>query len=380
MRQYLNWKSALVLAALVIVAASLSYTSRLANDLAAEEQKNMQQISEALRAMANINSDKDIGFDLALNLVKGNTSIPFIWATDDGAILDFKNIDTSGIKDVKAFLRKKIAVFSGERTPILVELAGERQFVYYGESSLLRQLRYFPYIQLAIIIVFLLVVIVAIIAAQRSIQNQVWLGLSKETAHQLGTPLMALDGWLEILREQECNQEAVSEMEKDLARLRLIAERFSKVGSEPQLEEENVVTRLQQMADYMRRRAPSSVQIEVHSNRAEVPAEISGPLFDWVIENLIRNALDAMKGPGRIDIDVSDTGYTVIIDVRDTGKGIPRHLLRKIFTPGFTTKKRGWGLGLSLSRRIIREYHHGSIFVRSTEPGKGTTFRIVLKR
>jgi signal transduction histidine kinase len=380
MRQYLNWKSALVLAALLIVAASLSYTSRLANNLAHEEQKNMLQVSEALRAMANINSDKDIGFDLALNLVKGNTSIPFIWASDDGVILDFKNIDTTGVKDVKAFLRKKIAVFSEQRTPILVDLAGERQFVYYGESSLLRQLRYFPYIQLAIILVFLMVVVVAIVAAQRSIQNRVWLGLSKETAHQLGTPLMALDGWLEILREHEGNRDAVSEMEKDLARLRLIAERFSKVGSEPQLEEENVVVRLRQMADYMRRRAPSSVQIELHSPQEVVPAEISGPLFDWVIENLIRNALDAMKGPGRIDIDVSDTGYAVVIDVRDTGKGIPRHLLRKIFTPGFTTKKRGWGLGLSLSRRIVKEYHHGSIFVRSSEPGKGTTFRIILKR
>ncbi len=380
MRQYLNWKSALVFAALLIVSASLIYTSRLANNLAHEEQKNMQQISEALRNLASPSTDEDLGFDLALNLVKGNTSIPFILATDQGVILDFKNIDTTGVRDVQAFLHKKIVAFTEERAPILVELSGSQQYVYYGESNLLRQLRLFPYVQLAIIVVFLLVVVIAIVAAQRAIQNRVWLGLSKETAHQLGTPLMALDGWIEILREQECNREAVSEMEKDLGRLRLIAERFSKVGSEPQLATENINTRLHQMADYMRRRAASGVQIEVHSSRDPVLANISAPLFDWVIENLIRNALDAMKGPGRIDIDIQDTDKAVIIDVRDTGKGIPRHLIRKVFMPGFTTKQRGWGLGLSLSRRIIREYHHGAIFVRNSEPGKGTTFRIILKR
>ncbi|MBS1630419.1 MAG: HAMP domain-containing histidine kinase [Bacteroidetes bacterium] len=380
MRQYLNWKTGLVLAALVIVAASLSYTSRLANNLAAQEQKNMQQISEALRTMANVRSDQDKGFDLALNLVKSNSSIPFIWASEDGQILDYKNIDTSGIRDVPSFLKKKMKAYGEERTPILVELTGSNQYVYYGESSLLRQLRYFPYIQLAIILLFLVVVVIAIIAAQRSIQNRVWLGLSKETAHQLGTPLMALEGWVEILREQECNQEAVQEMNKDLARLRLIAERFSKVGSEPQLAVENVVFRLQQMAEYMRRRAPNSVQIRVQSELQDIPVAISGPLFDWVIENLIRNALDAMKGPGRIEIRVMAQEHSVEIDLSDTGKGIPRHQLRKIFQPGFTTKKRGWGLGLSLSRRIIREYHHGSLFVRSSEPGQGTTFRIILKR
>jgi signal transduction histidine kinase len=217
-------------------------------------------------------------------------------------------------------------------------------------------------------------------AAQRSIQNQVWLGLSKETAHQLGTPLMALDGWMEILREHDCNQEAVAEMEKDLSRLKLIAERFSKVGSEPQLKDENLVDRLGQMVDYMQKRAPSKVKIELHSKEDDVPVRISAPLFDWVVENLIRNALDAMKGAGRIDIYVTDLHHQVLIDVVDTGKGIARHQIRKVFTPGFTTKKRGWGLGLSLSRRIINDYHNGSIFVKNSEVGKGTTFRIILKR
>jgi signal transduction histidine kinase len=378
MRQYLNWKTYLVVIALAIVGASLYYTSRLANALALEEQKNVQQIGEGMRVMATSKSNQD--YTLAFNLINQNTSIPFILATADNTIIDYKNIDTSGIKDVPAYLKKKIARFRSERVPVTVEVVGTLQYVYYGESVLLRQLRYFPYIQLTIIVLFLVVVVIAIMAAQRSIQNQVWLGLSKETAHQLGTPLMALDGWMEILREQEANREAVAEMEKDLSRLKLIAERFSKVGSEPQLSDENLVERLRQMVDYMQKRAPSRVSIELHAAEADVPVRISGPLFDWVVENLIRNALDAMKGSGRIDVYVTDLHHQVLIDVTDTGKGIPRHQLRKVFTPGFTTKKRGWGLGLSLSRRIIKEYHNGSIFVKSSEVGKGTTFRIVLKR
>jgi two-component sensor histidine kinase len=379
MRQYLNWKSYLVLIALSIVGASLYYTSRLANALAQEEQKNARQIGEGLRVLANPESSNQ-DLNLALSLIDQNTSIPFVLVSDGNTILSHRNIDTTDVKDVPALMKKKLQEFRGQRDSIKVEAGGITQYVYYGESVLLKQLRYFPYIQLTIIVLFLLVVVIAIMAAQRSIQNQVWLGLSKETAHQLGTPLMALDGWMEILRDQECNTEAVAEMEKDLARLKLIAERFSKVGSEPQLKDENLVERLAQMVDYMQKRAPSKVKIELHSKEDDVPVRISAPLFDWVVENLIRNALDAMKGSGRIDIYVTDLHHQVLIDVTDTGKGIARHQIRKVFTPGFTTKKRGWGLGLSLSRRIINDYHHGSIFVKSSEVGKGTTFRIVLKR
>lgn len=377
MRQYLNWKSYLVVVALAIVGASLYYTSRLANSLAQQEQKNARQISEAMRILVT-QPEQDPG--LALNLINQNTSIPFIWTSAEDTILDYKNIDTTGVQDVPDLLKKKILEFRSQHTPMTVEVVGTRQFVYYGDSVLLKQLRYYPYIQLTIILLFLLVVVIAISAAQRSIQNQVWLGLSKETAHQLGTPLMALTGWMELLRMHDCNTEAVAEMEKDLERLKLIAERFSKVGSEPQLKEENLIERLQQMVDYMQKRAPSKVIISLRSKEADVPVRISGPLFDWVIENLIRNALDAMNGAGRIDIQVTDNHHQVTIDVSDTGKGIARHQIRKVFTPGFTTKKRGWGLGLSLSRRIIRQYHHGLLSVKNSEIGKGTTFRIVLKR
>lgn len=379
MRQYLNWKSSLVFIALAIVGASLYYTSRLANALALEEQKNARQISEGLRILANPeSSEQDV--NLALSLIDQNTSIPFLLVTGKDTILSHKNIDTSGVKDVPVYLKKKLNEYQHYRQPITVDAGGITQYVYYGESSLLKQLRYFPYVQLTIIVLFLVVVVIAIMAAQRSIQNQVWLGLSKETAHQLGTPLMALTGWLELLNEQDCNREAVAEMEKDLSRLKLIAERFSKVGSEPQLKEENLVERLEQMVDYMQKRAPSKVKISLHTSDADVPVHISAPLFDWVVENLIRNALDAMNGAGRIDITITDQHHQVYIDVSDTGKGIPRHQIRKVFTPGFTTKKRGWGLGLSLARRIIREYHNSSIFVKNSELGKGTTFRIVLKR
>jgi signal transduction histidine kinase len=223
-------------------------------------------------------------------------------------------------------------------------------------------------------------VLVALTSAHRSIQNQVWVGLSKETAHQLGTPLSSIEAWLELLNDRPENEEAVTEMKKDLDRLKLVADRFGKVGSIPKLEEEDLVARLRSMVEYMQKRAPNKVSITMQTNRDEIPLLLSGPLFDWVIENLMRNALDAMAGKGSIDVRVHDHPQQVWIDVCDSGKGIPKHLVKKIFSPGFTTKKRGWGLGLSLSRRIIEKYHHGSLFVKNSEVGKGTIFRIILRR
>jgi signal transduction histidine kinase len=235
-------------------------------------------------------------------------------------------------------------------------------------------------VQLAIIFLFLIVVLIALSSAHRSIQNQVWVGLSKETAHQLGTPLSSIEGWLEILKEDNNNTDALNEMQKDLDRLKLVADRFGKVGSAPVLEEEDIRHRLRNMVDYMQKRAPAKVSISINEMDKEIPVNISGPLLDWVVENLMRNALDAMEGKGNIHVSVEDTPQQVRIDISDTGKGIPRHQVKKIFNPGFTTKKRGWGLGLSLSKRIIEKYHHGSLVVKSTEVGKGTTFRIILRR
>jgi signal transduction histidine kinase len=211
-------------------------------------------------------------------------------------------------------------------------------------------------------------------------QNQVWVGLTKETAHQLGTPLTSMEGWLELLSENEANSEAVTEMRNDLNRLKLVADRFGKVGSDPELKEEDLIEHVQNMVDYMQKRSPAKVSIIYISNEEDVPVYINGPLFDWVLENLMRNALDAMEAEGKITIEVLNEPQAVKINVTDTGKGIPKHIINKIFSPGFSTKKRGWGLGLSLARRIIEKYHHGSLYVKSSELGKGTTFRIVLRR
>ena len=233
---------------------------------------------------------------------------------------------------------------------------------------------------LVVILLFLAVILFAITTANRSLQNQVWVGLSKETAHQLGTPLTSMEGWLELLSEDEEHKETVAEMRNDLNRLKLVADRFGKVGSDPELQEEDLMVRIRNMVDYMQKRAPNKVTISYKTNEEEIPVYINGPLFDWVLENLMRNALDALDGVGKIEIEVTNEPQAVKINVCDNGKGIPKHLIKKVFTPGFTTKKRGWGLGLSLARRIITKYHHGSLYVKSSEVGKGTTFRIILRR
>ncbi len=378
MRQYLNWKTYLAIVALFIVGASLYYTSQLAGKLAGEEKKKVEELAGALKTLIKSNNVQETA--LASNIIAQNTTIPLIILDDKGQIFDFRNIDTLHVVNRHTVVKEKLEEFKHDHPPIVADYGTGKNYVYYGESYLLTQLRYFPYVQLAIIILFLVVVLFALSVANRSLQNQVWVGLSKETAHQLGTPLSSIEAWLELLRDSDANHDAVTEMQKDLDRLKLVAERFSKVGSAPQLEEQDLIARLQDIVAYMQRRSPSKVIITLHSQLRELPVNISGPLFDWVMENLIRNALDAMGGTGTIDITVVNHQQQVWIDVADNGKGIPGHQLKKVFTPGFTTKKRGWGLGLSLSRRIIEKYHHGSIYVRQSELGKGTTFRIILRK
>ncbi len=378
MRQYINWKTYLVLIALGIVTASLYYTNQLAQKLAEEERKKVEQLAMSLKTLTTATNDDELTF--AQTFVAQNTTIPVIITNEQDEIIDSKNIDTNRVRDFEKHLQKKLAEFKSMHEPIVADFVIGKSFIYYGQSHILTQLRYYPYVQLAIIFLFLVVVLVALSAAHRSLQNQVWVGLSKETAHQLGTPLSSIEAWLELLREQEGNEEAVLEMKKDLDRLKLVADRFSKVGSEPQLEEENVMTRITEMVRYMEKRAPKKVKFSLETNEEEIIVYICGPLFDWVLENLLRNALDAMDGKGTIAVKVVNHPHHVWIDVCDSGKGIPKHQVKKIFSPGFTTKKRGWGLGLSLSRRIIESYHHGSLYVKHSELGKGTIFRIVLRR
>ncbi len=364
---------------MLIVTASIYFTNQLAHKLADEEKKKVEQVVEAIKTSTKSANGQEV--NLATSIVSQNTTIPLIITNEKGDILDFNNIDTSQArKNVKKFIASKLEEFEGMHPPIISDFGSGKSYIYYGESYLLIELRYFPYVQLATVFLFLMVVLIALSSAHRSLQNQVWVGLSKETAHQLGTPLSSIEAWMEMLREENNNSETVTELQKDIDRLKLVADRFSKVGSIPKLEEEDVVKRLKDMVDYMQKRSPQKVNISLKSSANEINVNISGSLFDWVIENLVRNALDALAGQGKIEVDISDHVQQVWIDISDTGKGIPKHQLKKIFNPGFTTKKRGWGLGLSLSKRIIEKYHHGSLFVKQSEVGKGTTFRIILRR
>ncbi len=376
--QFFNWRTYLVFAALLIVAASLLYTSQLASKLAIEERKKVALFAEGIKSIATAKNDEEITF--ATNIITQDSTIPRIITDEAGNIQDIKAIDTVGIKNVGQFLKGKINEYKQLNTPIVVQYGFGNVLIYYGESYLLTRLRYFPYAQLAIIALFLVVVVISIGTANRSIQNQVWVGLSKETAHQLGTPISSIEGWMEIIREELPNNDHVAEMQKDVDRLKLVADRFSKVGSEPKLEVENLVPHLAEMVNYMQKRAPGKVYISFETSKSIIEANISGAIFDWVIENLIRNALDAMEGTGTIEVKIKDRDADVIIDIADNGKGIPKHQLKKVFLPGFSTKKRGWGLGLSLSKRIIEQYHHGSLSIKYSEVQKGTTFRIVLDK
>ncbi|XZF12695.1 sensor histidine kinase [Chitinophagaceae bacterium MMS25-I14] len=377
MRQYFNWKTYLIFIALLLVAASLVYTNQLAGKLAKEERKKVEQLVRGIKTSYDAAPNVELTF--ISTFVEENTTIPLI-ITDEKKLPQYsKNIDSTDVKNMTDLLRKKMKEYEAVHAPILIDYGIGKSYIFYGESYLLTQLKYFPYVQLVIIVLFLVVILIALSSAHRSIQNQVWVGLSKETAHQLGTPLSAIEGWLELLKYDNINNEAVNEMGKDLDRLKLVADRFSKVGSAPQMEEENLLPRLENMVAYMQKRAPHKIKISLDAPETEIPVYISGPLFDWVVENLMRNALDAMAGEGSIIVHVTNHPHHVWIDIQDTGKGIPKHQIKKVFNPGFTTKKRGWGLGLSLSKRIIEKYHHGSLIVKHSEVGKGTTFRIILR-
>ncbi len=384
MRKYLHWKSYLVVFALAIVGFALYYFNQVAKDMEVEEKKKVAVLVEAIRTVWGTPTEAQTQITFASKVIAENTTIPLIITDEDGVIVDKTNLDSLRIAEDPEYLNRKYEEFKRLHAPIVYDYSTPgmtgKGYLVYGDSTLLNRLRYYPLLILAIIVFFLLIVVIAISNAQRSIQNQVWVGMSKETAHQLGTPLSSIVAWMELLKENEQNREWVEEMEKDVSRLQLIADRFSKIGSVPLLKEENLVSRLQSMVEYMRMRKPKKVTIDFEHEEEDVQVLLSGPLFDWVIENLMRNALDAMEGEGRILIKLDNQPRVVTIDLSDTGKGIPKNNFKKVFAPGFSTKQRGWGLGLSLARRIIQKYHNGSIFVKSSEPGKGTTFRIQFRR
>lgn len=377
-KRFLNWRTYAILFGLVILAVSFYFINLVTKGMEATELEKVQTYIEGIKQLSIPDANTDANF--AMYIVGKNKEIPVIMVDEFGGV-DYVNLDDKRVQTDTNYISSKIEEFKKANRFFVTDIKFAKQYIYYGNSPMLEKLKYYPVLQMAVISVFVLIVLIAVFNAQKSIQNQVWVGMSKETAHQMGTPLSSIVGWMEILKDNEDNKEYVEEMERDVKRLQLVADRFSKIGSVPALEEENLVPRLAAMASYMQTRAPKKVTVTFDSNGADDASYlVSGPLFDWVIENLIRNALDAIEGEGAIKINMTNTTRQIVIDVCDTGKGIPKTSFKKVFDPGYSTKKRGWGLGLSLAKRIIQEYHHGQIFVKQSEIGKGTTFRIVMTR
>ncbi|NLR61340.1 HAMP domain-containing histidine kinase [Chitinophaga polysaccharea] len=380
-KQFIGWKFVLTSVAVLIIGTTIWFVSNLSKNIQDEERKKVATWVEANREL--LRTETDANLNLAIDIVTNNTTIPLILTDEEGKILDSRNFDSLRIVQDPNFLPQELKAFKKQHPPFIMEVDAKQKlynYIYYGDSLILRQIRYYPYIQLIVVTLFIGIVLFALSSTNRATQNQVWVGLAKETAHQLGTPLSSMEAWLEILRENEANTTIVAELSKDVDRLKLITDRFSKIGSVPKLEETNIVTQIENMTNYIRKRAPQKVQLQVHSMEEELPAMISPPLFDWVVENLLKNALDAMEGKGKIDIFIENHSTFITIDVADTGKGISKMNFEKVFKPGFSTKRRGWGLGLSLAKRIIEEYHQGRLYVKSSELNKGTTFRIVLRK
>lgn len=377
-----NWRTGLAIIAIAIVSGTIFYSQFLASKIAREERQKVEEWVEAGKLLVSDTtgfSDKLVGI-----IIAQNKTIPIIATDEKGVILDHVNLDSASVAEDSNYINKKLNEFKSQNDPIEwvnPTNANERNLYYYGHTSLLNQVRYYPLVQLFIVSLFIVITILALSTSFRSVQNQVWAGMAKETAHQLGTPITSLQGWVEILKENPDNEKLVTEIDKDVNRLKLVSDRFGKIGSKPHLEEHNVVAQVSGMMEYIRKRAPGKVQFTLDThNISPINVSISPPLFDWVIENLLKNALDAMEGKGAIGIHIWQTANETFIDVTDTGKGIAKQNISRVFKPGFTTKKRGWGLGLSLSKRIIEQYHKGQLFVKHSEPGKGTTFRIVLKK
>ncbi|KAA2240043.1 HAMP domain-containing histidine kinase [Chitinophaga agrisoli] len=380
-KQYIGWKFVLVSMAVVIIVATIWFVSSLSQRIQEEETKKVATWVEANREL--LQAPADANLNLAVEIVTNNSTIPLILTDEKGEIIDSRNLDSTKIVRDQGYLQNQLENFKKKHPPFIMEIDAKQKiyyYIYYGDSLILKQVRYYPYIQLLVVTLFIVVVLFALSSTNRATQNLVWVGLAKETAHQLGTPLSSMEAWLELLKETEGNESVVTELGKDVDRLKLITDRFSKIGSVPKLEEKNIVAQIEHMTAYIRKRAPQRVQFTVHAGDPEIPAMISPPLFDWVVENLLKNALDAMEGKGTIDLFIENHPADIIIDVTDTGKGIPKANYEKVFKPGFSTKKRGWGLGLSLAKRIIEDYHKGRLFVKSSELTKGTTFRIILRK
>jgi signal transduction histidine kinase len=376
-QQIINWRTLVALIAIGIVTSTIFYSRYVARKIAKEERSRVIAFGESLKMKAKSDDPDIIAF--TNQIAVENEDIPIIETDEQNNPTGiYINLDSLIVVTDTGYLRRMVQKFGDINEPVRIEVTKQKYF--YGQSRLQDEVRYYPIVQLIIVGLFIIITLLALRSSYRSVQNQVWAGMAKETAHQLGTPVSSLQGWVEMLKQNPDNSKIVPELEKDVNRLQLVSDRFGKIGSSPQLEKHDIISQVTTMMDYMKKRAPGKVNFSITTNEKEIMASISPPLFDWVIENLLKNSLDAMEGAGEIKINIENLPGKVNIDLRDTGKGIPLAMQQKVFKPGFTTKKRGWGLGLSLSKRIIEQYHKGEIFVKNSEPGKGTTFRIVLKK
>lgn len=365
-----------ILIGVAIVVASTYFSNRLGKSLAQEEQRKIEIWAEATRQLAL--SEDTSNLDFLWTIIEGNHTIPVILVDEHDNRISSNNVKEPK-KDVDAFYISEINRLKKKNPAIEVKIGDTSQFIYYDDSSLLKQLYYFPYVQLGIIFVFILIAFFAFSSTKNAEQNRVWVGLSKETAHQLGTPISSLLAWVDLLK-MKYDDDMIKEMSKDVNRLRIIAERFSKIGSAPDLQLVSLNETVQNAISYISNRTSDQVKIQCHfPDKNHIFIKLNVPLFEWVIENLCKNAIDAMDGSGKIYLKITTAEKECFIDVRDTGKGIERKNYKAIFNPGFTTKSRGWGLGLSLAKRIVEEYHNGKIYVKSSEINKGTVIRITLK-
>ena len=377
-------KILLVLMAIMIAIASLVASHLLTKDLYEEEHKKVEIWAEAMRTL-NMD-DENSGMNLVLKVIEDNTTIPVIVLDAHGGVQIFRNIEVKANNYNDSI--QKIAVMgnsmknAGRSIRISIGDASKNDFidVCYDDSVMLKRLATYPYVQLGVVLIFVIIAIFALLTSKRAEQNKVWVGLSKETAHQLGTPISSLMAWTEVLKESYPADDLIPEMDKDVKRLQLIADRFSKIGSLPEPVPSSLNEVMDHVIDYMDRRTSNKVKMVKVFPPEDIIVKINASLFEWVIENLCKNAVDAMEGSGKITLFMNDEGERIAIEVSDTGKGIRKKDIANVFRPGFTTKKRGWGLGLSLAKRIVEEYHHGKIWVKSSEVGKGTTFRIELHK
>ena len=375
-------KILLVIMAVFIAVASLVVSHFLVRDLAIEERNKMEVWAEAMRTLSQPNENTDL--TLVLKVIEENNTIPVVVLDVDGNVQTFRNVKlksynkSDSIAQVSAMARRMVDY--GHYIRIALDDSHEYIDVCYDESVMIKRLNLYPYVQLGVVMIFVVVAIFALLTSKKAEQNKVWVGLSKETAHQLGTPISSLMAWIEILKESYPDDVLIPEMDKDVKRLQLVAERFSKIGSLPEPVPVNLKEVMEHVVDYMDRRISQKISMICHFPPHDVIVKVNASLFEWVIENLCKNAVDAMEGSGTITLEVMEEADKVAIEVSDTGKGIKKRNVSNVFKPGFTTKKRGWGLGLSLAKRIVEEYHNGHIFVKSSELGKGTTFRIELPK